>query len=88
LISPGLNLPRAYLKKLKLDLQDQFSSTTFFGSRGEFATLPLETELNDRSECALAVELTYRYLQPMRAKNKATILNVCLDRRISSPCRT
>jgi short-subunit dehydrogenase len=48
-----------------------------FGSMGEFATLPLRTELNmiDLNVRAL-VELTHLFLQPMRARKSGQILNV------------
>ena len=69
---------RLFEETEKRDLQINFLiNNAGFGSRGEFATLPLETELNmiDLNVRSL-VELTHRYLQPMRARKQGTILNV------------
>lgn len=48
-----------------------------FGSAGDFATLDLEKELAiiDLNVSSL-VALTHRYLQPMRARRRGTIINV------------
>jgi short-subunit dehydrogenase len=69
---------RLFEETERRDLQINFLiNNAGFGSRGEFATLPLETELNiiDLNVRSL-VELTHRYLQPMRARKQGTILNV------------
>ena len=69
---------RLFEETEKRDLQINFLiNNAGFGSRGEFATLPLETELNmiDLNVRSL-VELTHRYVQPMRARKQGTILNV------------
>jgi len=69
---------RLFEETEKRDLQINFLiNNAGFGSRGEFATLPLETELNmiDLNVRSL-VELTHWYLQPMRARKQGTILNV------------
>ena len=48
-----------------------------FGSMGDFASLDLDRELNmiDLNMRSL-VELTYRFLQPMRERKSGTIINV------------
>jgi len=69
---------RLFEETERRDLQINFLiNNAGFGSRGEFATLPLETELNmiDLNVRSL-VELTHRYVQPMRARKQGTILNV------------
>lgn len=62
----------------KRDLQIDFLiNNAGFGSMGDFATLDLQRELNmiDLNVRAL-VELTYRFLEPMRERKSGTILNV------------
>src|SRR5216684_3698261 len=60
------------------DLQIDFLiNNAGFGSMGDFAKLPLDRELNmiDLNVRAL-VELTHRFLQPMRERKGGTIINV------------
>jgi short-subunit dehydrogenase len=62
----------------KRDLQIDFLiNNAGFGSMGEFANLDLDSELNmiDLNVRSL-VELTHRFLQPMREQKSGTILNV------------
>jgi len=62
----------------KRDLQiDLLINNAGFGSRGDFATLDLRTELNmiDLNVRSL-VELTHRFLQPMRERKSGAIINV------------
>jgi uncharacterized protein len=69
---------RLFEETEKRDLQiNLLINNAGFGSMGEFATLPLETELNmiDLNVRAL-VELTHLFLQPMRARKNGQILNV------------
>lgn len=48
-----------------------------FGSMGDFATLDLDRELNMLElNIRSLVELTYRFLQPMREKKSGAIMNV------------
>jgi short-subunit dehydrogenase len=77
-----LSLPespaRLFEETAKRDLQIDFLiNNAGFGSMGEFATLDLARELNmiDLNVCAL-VELTHRFLQPMRERKSGTILNI------------
>lgn len=60
------------------DLQiDLLINNAGFGSRGEFATLDLATELNiiDLNVRSL-VDVTHRFLQPMRERKSGAIINV------------
>ena len=62
----------------KRDLQIDFLiNNAGFGSMGDFATLDLERELGmiDLNVHSL-VELTYRFIQPMRERKSGTIVNV------------
>lgn len=56
---------------------DMLINNAGFGSMGDFQTLELERELNmiDLNVKAL-VDLTYRFLAPMRARKRGTIINV------------
>jgi len=77
-----LSLPespaRLFEETVKRDLQIDFLiNNAGFGSMGEFATLDPERELNmiDLNVRAL-VELTHRFLQPMRERKGGVIINV------------
>ena len=65
-------------ESMKRDFQIDFLvNNAGFGSMGDFATLDLSRELNmiDLNVRAL-VELTHRFLQPMRERKSGTIVNV------------
>jgi short-subunit dehydrogenase len=77
-----LSLPespaRLFEETAKRGLQIDFLiNNAGFGSMGEFATLDLARELNmiDLNVCSL-VELTHRFLRPMRERKGGIILNV------------
>jgi short-subunit dehydrogenase len=69
---------RLFEEAMKRDLQIDFLiNNAGFGSMGDFAKLDLDRELGmiDLNVRAL-VELTYRFLQPMRDRQSGTIVNV------------
>src|SRR5256885_14150808 len=69
---------RLFSETANRDLQIDFLiNNAGFGSMGDFATFDLDRELNmiDLNVRSL-VELTHRFLQPMRERKSGTILNV------------
>jgi uncharacterized protein len=81
-VAIDLSLPespaRLFEETAKRDLQIHFLiNNAGFGSMGEFANLDLARELNmvDLNVRSL-VEMTHRFLQPMRERRTGTIINV------------
>ena len=72
--APQRLFEEAQKRELEIDL---LINNAGFGSMGEFATLDLANELKmiDLNVRAL-VELTYRFIQPMREKKSGAIINV------------
>jgi short-subunit dehydrogenase len=69
---------RLFEETTKRDLQIDFLiNNAGFGSMGDFAALDLDRELNmiDLNMRSL-VDMTYRFLQPMRERKSGTIINV------------
>lgn len=72
--SPRLLFEEAEKRGLLIDM---LINNAGFGSMGDFSTLDLDRELNmiDLNVKSL-VELTHRFLAPMRARKQGTIINV------------
>ena len=63
-------------KKRELEI-DMLINNAGFGSMGEFAKLDLDRELEIiQLNVRALVDLTYRFLQPMRERKRGTIINV------------
>jgi len=63
-------------KKRELEI-DMLINNAGFGSMGDFATLDLNRELEIiQLNISALVDLTYRFLQPMRERKQGTIINV------------
>src|SRR5687767_4974812 len=69
---------RLFEETQKRDLEiDMLINNAGFGSMGEFTRLDLNRELEMiQLNVSALVELTYRFLAPMRARKRGTILNV------------